>query len=116
MADRDALAALLASADVVLAPGPIETFGLAAAEALASGTPVVVSTDSALPEVIGDAGLAVPGEGPAYADAVLELAARPRTLRREAARRRATRYTWSAATDGFLLAHDLPTNHPAGTR
>ena len=28
--DRDRMAALLASADVVLAPGPVETFGLAA--------------------------------------------------------------------------------------
>ena len=30
-------------ADVVLAPGPVETFGLAALEALACGTPVVVN-------------------------------------------------------------------------
>jgi len=37
--DRTDLARLLASADIVLAPGPIETFGLAALEALACGTP-----------------------------------------------------------------------------
>ena len=43
IADRAAVAALLASADVVLAPGPVETFGLAALEALACGTPVVVN-------------------------------------------------------------------------
>ena len=36
---------LLASADVALAPGPAETFGLAALEALACGTPVVVSAE-----------------------------------------------------------------------
>ncbi|HEY0002852.1 MAG TPA: glycosyltransferase, partial [Actinoplanes sp.] len=41
--DRSAVAALLASADVVLAPGPVETFGLAALEALACGTPVVIN-------------------------------------------------------------------------
>src|SRR5205809_1375123 len=34
---------------------------LAALEALACGTPVVVNAASALPEVIGDAGVAVPG-------------------------------------------------------
>src|SRR5205814_6149301 len=58
VADRDRLAGLLATAAVVLPPGPVETFGLAALEALASGTPVVVSADSALPDVVGDAGLA----------------------------------------------------------
>jgi alpha-1,6-mannosyltransferase len=45
---RAGLAALLASADVVIAPGPAETFGPAALEALACGTPVVVSAESAL--------------------------------------------------------------------
>jgi alpha-1,6-mannosyltransferase len=39
--DRNRLAELLASADVYLAPGPIETFGLSALEALACGTPVL---------------------------------------------------------------------------
>lgn len=41
---------------MAIAPGPAETFGLAALEALACGTPVVVSAESALPEVVGDAG------------------------------------------------------------
>lgn len=39
--DRDMLADLLAAADVYVAPGPAETFGLAAVEAMASGTPVL---------------------------------------------------------------------------
>ena len=39
--DRDRLADLLAAVDVYLAPGPYETFGLAALEATASGTPVL---------------------------------------------------------------------------
>lgn len=105
--DRDELAALLATADVAIAPGPIETFGLAALEALASGTPVVVSAESALPEVIGDAGLAAPGEGPGYATAIRTLMARPAAERRAAARRQASRYPWSAAVDGFLTAHGV---------
>ena len=44
--DPKELAILLASADVVIAPGPVETFGLAALEALACGTPVVVSASA----------------------------------------------------------------------
>ena len=39
--DRRALADLLAALDVYIAPGAIETFGLSALEALASGTPVL---------------------------------------------------------------------------
>src|SRR5262249_22951894 len=45
--DRRVLGELFATADVVLAPGPVETFGLAALEALSCGTPVVVSASSA---------------------------------------------------------------------
>jgi alpha-1,6-mannosyltransferase len=49
---RVEVARLLASADVALAPGPHETFGLAALEALACGTPVVASRSSALAEIV----------------------------------------------------------------
>jgi alpha-1,6-mannosyltransferase len=105
--DRDELAALLATADVAIAPGPVETFGLAALEALASGTPVVVSAESALPEVIGDAGLAAAGEGSGYAAAIRTLMSRSEEARRAAARTQAERYPWSAAVDGFLAAHGV---------
>jgi alpha-1,6-mannosyltransferase len=105
VADRDDLATLLATADVVLAPGPVETFGLAALEALAAGTPVVAAAHSALPEVIGPAGLAAEGEGPGYAAAVTELLGRPEAQRRSAARRRAECFPWSGAVSGFLGAH-----------
>ena len=111
--DRRELAALLATADVAIAPGPVETFGLSALEALASGTPVVVSAESALPEVIGDAGIAAAGEGPAYASAVRALAARPEQARRQAAREQAERYPWSAAVAGFLEAHRVGAGWPA---
>lgn len=46
------VARLLASADVVVAPGPHETFGLAALEALACGTPVVASRSSTLADLV----------------------------------------------------------------
>jgi alpha-1,6-mannosyltransferase len=42
----------MASADVSIAPGPIETFCLAALESLASGTPVVASATSAVGEFL----------------------------------------------------------------
>jgi alpha-1,6-mannosyltransferase len=103
----ETLAALLATADVVLAPGPVETFGLAAMEALASGTPVVVNETSALPSVVGDAGLAAAATGPAFADAVEQLLTRPTALRTATARARALRFNWAATVAGFLGVHRL---------
>jgi alpha-1,6-mannosyltransferase len=101
--DPKNLATLLASADVVVAPGPVETFGLAALEALACGTPVVVSADSALPEVIGAAGVAVRGED--FASGVRTVLGRPATARRAAARGRAEQFGWLASVDAFLAIH-----------
>ncbi len=101
---RADLAALLASADVALAPGPAETFGLAALEALACGTPVVVSAESALPEVAGEAGASVPGED--LAAGVRDVLARPERARRAAARARAEQFDWATAVRGFLAVYD----------
>ncbi|MFE9423535.1 glycosyltransferase [Kitasatospora sp. NPDC006697] len=106
VAERTELSALLASADAVLAPGPIETFGLAALEALACGTPVAVSRSSALPGIVGGAGVAAEDSGAGFAAAVRELLARPERDRRLAARDRAERYTWEAATAAFLAVHE----------
>jgi alpha-1,6-mannosyltransferase len=102
--DPKHLATLLASADVVIAPGPVETFGLAALEALACGTPVVVSAASALPEVIGSAGAAVPGED--FAEGVRAVLGRDPAARRAAARARAERFGWPASVAAFLSVHE----------
>jgi alpha-1,6-mannosyltransferase len=107
VSDRGLLARLLASADVVIAPGPVETFGLSALEALASGTPTVVSCHSALPGIIGPAGLAADDDDAACADAVQRLLDRDVTGRRRLARQQAERYGWPAAVRGFLHAHGL---------
>jgi alpha-1,6-mannosyltransferase len=107
VSDRGLLARLLASADVVIAPGPVETFGLSALEALASGTPTVVSCDSALPAIIGPAGLTTDDDDAACADAVQRLLDRDVTGRRRLARQQAERYGWPAAVRGFLHAHGL---------
>ncbi|SPL88572.1 glycosyl transferase [[Actinomadura] parvosata subsp. kistnae] len=104
ISERDVPARPLASAGVALAPGPVGTFGPAALEALASGTPVVVSHDSTLPEVAGPAGAAVDDDPAACATAILDLLG---SRSRAAERARAERYPWSAAVQGFLRAHAL---------
>lgn len=102
---RGDVATLLATSDVSLAPGPHETFGLAALEALASGTPVVVSRSSALPEIIRPTcGAAVADHAPAFAGAVTRLLAAPEQPRRAAARARAEDFPWPAAVTGMLQA------------
>ncbi|MDG9727943.1 MULTISPECIES: glycosyltransferase [unclassified Streptomyces] len=106
VADRALLGALQASADVCLAPGPAETFGLAALEAMACGTPVVASASSALSEVIGAAGAVAADHGEAFADAVGLLLERREADRRGAARARAECFGWGAAVEAFLAAHD----------
>ncbi|MFF0475469.1 glycosyltransferase [Streptomyces sp. NPDC004284] len=113
VADRAALADLQAAADVCLAPGPAETFGLSALEALACGTPVVVSASSALPEVVGTAGAAAADTPAAFAAGVRSLLATPETARRRAARARAEAFSWDRAITAFLHAHDaLPAPRP----
>ena len=110
--DRGVLARLLATADLAIAPGPAETFGLSALEALASGTPVVVNDTSALPEVIGQAGLTAADNDAAFADAIQDLLDTDVGQRRARARARAERFGWPAAVSGFLAAHGLgPTDH-----
>ncbi|MEW6086139.1 MAG: glycosyltransferase family 1 protein [Chloroflexota bacterium] len=54
---EDQLPALYANAELFLLPSFDEGFGLPALEAMACGTPVIVSDGGALPEVVGDAGL-----------------------------------------------------------
>jgi len=104
--DSELFAQLLASADAVVAPGPIETFGLAALEALASGTPAVVNAASALPEVVGDAGEAADGTPEAFADALEAVLARDADGRSKIARARAETMPWSATVERMLALHE----------
>ncbi len=65
------LAALYRLADVFVFPSLYEGFGLPPLEAMASGTPVITSNVSSLPEVVGDAALMIdPYEPAAIAEAM----------------------------------------------
>lgn len=108
LADRSAVANLLGSADVVIAPGPVETFGLAALEALACGTPVVAACTSAVAELVGGGvGRSARPEPPALAAATAAVLAEPEAQRRKAARARAESFPWSRTTEAMLALHGL---------
>jgi alpha-1,6-mannosyltransferase len=119
ISDRHGVAELLASADVTLAPGPHETFGLAALESLACGTPAVVSRTSALGEIItADSGALADNNPAAIADAVTAVIGRPEDDRRARARRRAEMFTWQRAAVGMLstLGAALLDDDPGSSR
>jgi alpha-1,3-rhamnosyl/mannosyltransferase len=89
--EKPALAELYRRAAALVLPSRHEGFGVPVLEAMASGTPVVVSDDAALREVAGDAG--VYGEP---ADAVRRaLADRERFVR--AGIERAALFSWEAS-------------------
>jgi glycosyltransferase involved in cell wall biosynthesis len=100
------LPAMYSAADVFAFPSLYEGFGLPPLEAMACGTPVVVSDSSSLPEVVGDAGLQVDPHDPDALAVALERAILDEPLRAELRRRgleRAATFTWAAAA-GRLLA------------
>jgi glycosyltransferase involved in cell wall biosynthesis len=73
--DDAALAELRAGAAIALVPSrSAETFGLAAAEAMAAGLPVVASRVGALPELVEQEGIVPAGDADALAKAIVRLA------------------------------------------
>lgn len=105
LAGRDAVAEVLAAADVAVCPCPYETFGLAALEALACGTPVAVPQGGALAELVRDGPA---GCGAIDDDLAVAVATCLATGDRGAARLRAEEFCWSQSVTGMLAAHALP--------
>ena len=74
--DREVLADLIAAADLYLAPCPIETFGLAALEAFASGVPVLAAGQGGVAEKVlasGAGAVYPPGDVLGCAEAAVSL-------------------------------------------
>ncbi|MFF3684396.1 glycosyltransferase family 4 protein [Streptomyces sp. NPDC002187] len=98
---------LVRSAQIACVPSLYEGFSLPAAEAMATGTPLVATTGGAIPEVAGADGetcLAVPpGDAEALAAALRRLLADPDLRARLGAAGRArvlSRFTWKQAAIG----------------
>jgi glycosyltransferase involved in cell wall biosynthesis len=105
------LARLIARAEIAVVPSRYEGFSLPAVEYMACGTPLIVTSTGALPEVTGDAALLVaPGDAEELAAALRLLYDSERQRSRLAAaglRRVEERYAWTAvarATVGHYRA------------
>lgn len=106
-----------AAATVFTLPSLYEGFGMPLLEAMACGTPVVTTTSSSLPEVVGEAGLTVPPrDAEALGQALLRLLddAELRAELRERGLRRARRFSWRETAELTLQAYRDAAGHGVG--
>ena len=103
--DEDDLPALYSGARLVAYPSLYEGFGFPVLEAMACGAPVVTSTASSLPEVVGAAGLSVGAEDTHALAGAMARILTDETLRDELVRRgfeQARRFSWQVCAEKTL--------------
>lgn len=96
-------------ADIFVFPSIYEGFGLPPLEAMACGTPVIVSNTSSLPEVVGSAGQLVdPTDVNALADAMRHVLADGAlaTSMAEQGLSQAERFSWRATAERTMAVYD----------
>ena len=111
----ETLATLYHLADAFVFPSLYEGFGLPPLEAMASGTPVLTSNVSSLPEVVGDAALLIdPYDPVAIADGLRRILSddsmRARLISR--GRERAARFSWEESAGRVLSIYRQVAGHP----
>jgi glycosyltransferase involved in cell wall biosynthesis len=101
------------AADFLVYPSWYEGFGMPVLEALQSGCPVIASRVSALPEVVGEAGLLIdPGNTEDLAGAMLRMVEAPelRQSLREAGLVRARQFSWEESARKTLEVFEAATS------
>lgn len=118
---QDTLHYYYAAAEAVIMPSHYESFGLAALEAMACGTPVVASGVGGLAYLIQDGitGFHVPSQDPAELAGKIRLILENSALRQEmsrAATERAQRYSWPRVANQIQQLYLESTGRQAPTR
>jgi glycosyltransferase involved in cell wall biosynthesis len=93
----DELVPLFKNADFFVMPSLYEGFGTTVLEAFATGTPVIASNVSSIPEIAGDAALMVdPGSAQEIADAMFEFASdeNMKNEYREKGKKQVEKFNW----------------------
>jgi glycosyltransferase involved in cell wall biosynthesis len=100
--DDETLAGLYANAALFVLPSQDEGFGLPVLEAMASGTPVIVSDGGALPELVGEAGMTFCLSNPNGLTEMLRECLRDANLRlvlKEKGLARAQKFSWQTTAE-----------------
>jgi glycosyltransferase involved in cell wall biosynthesis len=100
---------LMRRAALFVFPSLYEGFGLPPLEAMRLGTPAIVSTTGATPEVCGDAAPAVRPDDAEGLAATMDRLMNSDTERRrwaEEGKRHAARFTWARCAEGTLAAYE----------
>src|SRR5450759_2507758 len=107
------LAELIGSAEIACVPSLYEGFSLPTVEAMACGTPLVVSRGGAIPEVVGEDGLCADlvtpgdvGELTKALSALLQDPARREAMSRAGRRRALERYSWHSVAVATAIAYE----------
>jgi glycosyltransferase involved in cell wall biosynthesis len=93
---------LFAHCKVMVMPSLFESLGLAAAEAMSYGKPVVASNSGGLPEVVGNGGFVVPSKDPKRLAEAINTLLRDEVLRQDMgakAKAWSAQYSWELAAE-----------------
>jgi glycosyltransferase involved in cell wall biosynthesis len=100
------LAELYRGAKALVFPSLVEGFGIPVVEAMASGTPAVVSAHASLDEASGDAAVRVDPESPEAIAEGITRALDEREALAERGLRHAERFTWRACGEAMLRGYE----------
>lgn len=102
-------APLYSGATAFLFPSLYEGFGMPVLEAMACGAPVITSRVSALPEVVGDAGVLIdPYSEPAISEALGEVLTSPKRRQElgQRARERSRMFSWRQVAEQTVAVYE----------